>query len=195
MKKKILSEEMPPLTHKAAVPVDENEAIKVVSVPPHYGEHCWHLRISVVPPAKPLPIVHIKDAQTAFDFIYQYVIDENTDIRYDEHVWVLLLNNCNHVIGFAKVATGNATQSIFPISKFLQYALLTNASNIICVHNHPSGSVKPSNSDKRGYDDIVSSFNALAPSVNIHVLDSIIIAVDIEGVCHAYSIANDCKIV
>lgn len=52
-----------------------------------------------------------------------------------------------NVIGIFEVARGDISQCITPIKSILQRALLTNATSIILIHNHPSGDTTPSSHD------------------------------------------------
>jgi DNA repair protein RadC len=70
-------------------------------------------------------------------------------IDYKEFFWVLLLTNANQVIGVSEIAVGNTTGVSVNIKEIYQLALLANAPAIIVAHNHPSGKLTPSESDKK----------------------------------------------
>jgi DNA repair protein RadC len=55
-----------------------------------------------------------------------------------------------------------------------QAALLANASNVILAHNHPSGTLTPSEADER----ITKKLKAAGELLEIHVLDHLIIGDD-----------------
>ena len=68
-------------------------------------------------------------------------------IDHKEFFWVILLTNANQVIGVSEVSIGSTRGVVTNYKEILQLALLTNASAIIVAHNHPSGKLKPSDTD------------------------------------------------
>jgi len=60
---------------------------------------------------------------------------------------VILLDTKNVVIGICEVHRGGISSSLVEIQTVLKPALLSNATAIIIVHNHPSGNVEPSTED------------------------------------------------
>ena len=57
------------------------------------------------------------------------------------------MNNRNDIICFDMVASGTVNYNTVHIREVLKSAILTGASSIIIVHNHPSGQLKPSDAD------------------------------------------------
>ena len=68
-------------------------------------------------------------------------------IEYREYAKVLYLNQANEVIAYNTVSEGGLTETSVDVRLILQGALLTNATQIILAHNHPSGNLKPSSQD------------------------------------------------
>ena len=88
-----------------------------------------------------------------------------------EYFYCLYLNNKNELIERKLLFMGTVNRSIVHPREVFKYAYLTSASSIICMHNHPSGDVKPSR------DDIIFT-KALVETGRIQsipVLDHIII--------------------
>jgi len=96
------------------------------------------------------------------------------DLNLYESVNVLLLNNANRVLAFAKISTGTIDSCIVDIYKILQLALTGHANGIVLAHNHPSGNVKPSDADLR----ITRTLDEAASIMKIRLLDHIIISED-----------------
>lgn len=94
-----------------------------------------------------------------------------TQINYREHMYTLYLDNSNHILGYHLLSIGGITSTLVDIRVLLQGALLTNAVGLILFHNHPSGILKPSESDKRLTQKIINSSKLL----DIKVLDHLII--------------------
>ena len=95
--------------------------------------------------------------------------DDNT-IDYTETFKVLYLNQANHVLGYKIVSEGGITSTYSDIRTIMQGALLTNAVAMIIAHNHPSGSVTPSEKDIQ----ITSQINKAAKLLDLQLLDHII---------------------
>ena len=69
------------------------------------------------------------------------------DLDYSESFVVFLLNNSNRVLGARTIATGGITSVLVDVRILFSIALKGLATQIICVHNHPSGSLTPSDGD------------------------------------------------
>ncbi|WP_340075843.1 JAB domain-containing protein [Leptobacterium sp. I13] len=106
--------------------------------------------------------ISIKNSDDAYNLV---LADwNNNTIEFQEEVKVLLLNRANRVLGIYDLSKGGVSGTVVDIKIVLSVALKCHASNIILVHNHPSGNLKPSSNDisltKRlkkacGYVDIV----------------------------------------
>jgi len=86
----------------------------------------------------------------------------------------LLLDRSNKVLGWIKISEGNAFSSVFDIQYLCRCAILTNAQSVILCHNHPSGSLKPSESDFLGTKKAKDALKLL----DITLLDHVIITED-----------------
>lgn len=84
---------------------------------------------------------------------------------------VLLLNAQNRIIDIVEIEEGTVDQAKPIIREVFQKALEDSASFVICVHNHPSGSPKPSPEDREFTQALVAAGEALV----IKCLDHIII--------------------
>lgn len=112
---------------------------------------------------------YVCSAERAVEVLRKYIHKEQLDLR--ESFWVMLLSNSNHVLGLSEVATGT-TCGVQPNPKYIfQLALLTNATAIILAHNHPSGTLKISQSDITETRKI----QTIAKAMDMRVLDHIII--------------------
>jgi DNA repair protein RadC len=60
---------------------------------------------------------------------------------------IILLSTKNDVIGINLVSVGDLSSAIVHPREVMKSAILANASNIIAVHNHPSGDLTPSPED------------------------------------------------
>ena len=92
-------------------------------------------------------------------------------------------NRSNAVLGILSVSKGGISGTVTDIRLIFQGALKTNASGIIVCHNHPSGNVLPSDSDRKITEKIKEAGNLM----DIQLLDHLII-LPVEGY---YSFADE----
>jgi len=76
-----------------------------------------------------------------------YLADVPREYPYQETMWVILLDRKNHPIFRLLITKGTLTASLVSPREVFTPALLSGAAAVICGHNHPSGSVEPSNAD------------------------------------------------
>lgn len=88
-----------------------------------------------------------------------------------EEFWVLLLNRSNRVIDKVRISSGGIDQTTADVRTILREALLARATQIVLVHNHPSGNIHPSQEDKR----ITERIKGAGHLMNISVIDHVIV--------------------
>ena len=88
-----------------------------------------------------------------------------------EEFWILYLNNSNKVIQKNQLSKGGITGTLVDVRLVLKNALEVGATALILCHNHPSGTLKPSQADK----DITQKLKTAAQSLDIKVLDHLIV--------------------
>ena len=88
-----------------------------------------------------------------------------------EEFWVLLLNQAARVIDKVRISRGGIDQTTADVRAILREALLQRATQIALVHNHPSGSVQPSNEDRR----LTQLVQQGAQTMNIRLLDHVVV--------------------
>ncbi|MGJ5643513.1 RadC family protein [Formosa sp. S-31] len=88
-----------------------------------------------------------------------------------EEFWILYLNNSNAVIRKEQLSKGGITGTLVDVRLTLKMALEVGATALILIHNHPSGTLKPSTADKQ----ITQKLKTAALSLDIKVLDHVII--------------------
>ena len=113
---------------------------------------------------------------TTSKIIYDLIIKQwDLDIiEYQEEVKIILLNRSNIVLGIYEMSKGGITGSVVDIRIILGVALKCGASSIIMVHNHPSGKLVPSESDK----SITNRLKQACELIDINLLDHLIISLD-----------------
>jgi len=88
-----------------------------------------------------------------------------------EEFWILLLNQSNKVIKPVRISTGGIDGTYADVRTILREALLNRATGIILCHNHPSGNIEPSLSDKK----LTAAIQEGAKTMNITLSDHVII--------------------
>lgn len=88
-----------------------------------------------------------------------------------EHILRVDLNNAHETLGYETVCIGTDNMSMVGPKEVFRGALLTGASCIILVHNHPSGQIKPSSEDNL----IAEKLKCLGTELELPLLDMVII--------------------
>ena len=88
-----------------------------------------------------------------------------------EEFWIVYLNNSNKVIQQNQLSKGGITGTLVDVRLALKTALEVGATGIILAHNHPSGTLKPSEADKQ----LTHKLKIAAQSLDITVLDHLIV--------------------
>ena len=104
------------------------------------------MEIVYVPNSKKFTEQKITSSQSAH-LIFRELFNPNT-INFQEECIVLYLNNYNKVLGAQKLSKGGLTATVVDARIIFATALKSLATGIILAHNHPSGNLSPSNSDK-----------------------------------------------
>ena len=102
------------------------------------------------------------------------VLFENWDkdtIGIYESFKILLLNNSNKVKGIYQISQGGITGTLVDLRLLFAVALKSLSIALILAHNHPSGTLKRSEVDKRLTQKIV----AAAALLDIKILDHLIL--------------------
>lgn len=117
------------------------------------------------------PATKITSSKTSSEFIRQFYSD---DIEIYESMFILLLNNSNTTIGYAKISQGGIVGTVVDVRIIAKYAVESLATGLILAHNHPSGNLKPSEADKA----ITKKTKEALKLLDVNVLDHIILTKD-----------------
>ncbi|OGS36443.1 MAG: hypothetical protein A2293_06605 [Elusimicrobia bacterium RIFOXYB2_FULL_49_7] len=91
-----------------------------------------------------------------------------------EHFLTIHLDSRNQILGMETVSIGSLNYSIVHPRECFKASLLLNAASMILVHNHPSGSLEPSEEDVSLTKRMIQAGRLLG----IEVLDHVIISGD-----------------
>jgi DNA repair protein RadC len=111
-------------------------------------------------------LTKITSSKTIFE-IMQPIIGELPH----EEFWIVYLNNSNKVILKSQLSKGGITGTLVDVRLVFKTALEMGATGLILCHNHPSGTLIPSDADKQ----ITRKLKLAGDSLEIKVLDHLIV--------------------
>lgn len=120
----------------------------------------------------------IKTSDDLFRYMSPLVVDLDC-----EEFWAVYLSNRNKVLGRQRIAMGGLTETSVDPRIIFRGALECKAVKLMVVHNHPSGSLKPSSEDRRLTQRLAEAGNLL----QIKLLEHLIIALSANGKADYYS--------
>ncbi|MDC6387234.1 DNA repair protein RadC [Maribacter sp. PR1] len=113
-----------------------------------------------------LKIEKIGSSHDVFDVLHPII----GDLEHEEF-WILYLNNSNKILHKAQLSKGSITGTLVDVRLVMKQCLELGAVALILAHNHPSGTLKPSNADK----EITQKIKNASEALDIRVLDHLII--------------------
>jgi len=114
--------------------------------------------------------VFSKKTITVSNDAFEYFLPALGDLNHEEF-WVLLLDRGNKIQDSFRISQGGISGTVIDVRIILKPALEKQSSNIILCHNHPSGTLHPSQADRQ----ITTKIKDAAKLMDISVLDHIII--------------------
>lgn len=88
-----------------------------------------------------------------------------------EESWALMLNNRGKMLRKVKLSEGGRTATVVDVRILCKKAILAEASSVVLVHNHPSGSLRPSKDD----DNLTLAVKNALSMLDIRLLDHVIV--------------------
>ena len=107
----------------------------------------------------------VRNSQEVYNVMIPILLDQPV-----EQFWVLMLTRSSLLIQKRQVSIGGVAGTIVDPKVVFKTALEDRASNIVLVHNHPSGNLKPSQADIRLTNKMVEAGRLL----DIPVIDHLI---------------------
>ncbi len=109
----------------------------------------------------------ISNSKDIFEVLQPYLSDLST-----EEFWAVFLNHQNKILYKTCLFRGGIASSVADVRVIFKMALEHFSTRIIVAHNHPAGSLKPSQEDI----NITKKINEAGKLLEIELLDHIIIA-------------------
>jgi len=113
-------------------------------------------------------ITSSRDAESILRPLYE------SEMELRECSWAIILNRTNRVLGAHLISVGTVAYTVMDVRSMAQACLLANGTSIVISHNHPSGDLTPSESDRAATKRIKNSLEFL----NLSLLDHIILTYD-----------------
>lgn len=109
----------------------------------------------------------IRDPESLLEWLYREIGSSQ-----QERFLAVYLNTANHIIDYQVLFVGTINEAgVYPREVFKQ-ALLLNSTNLMLVHNHPSGNLRPSRNDI----NLTREFVQIGRLMNIRILDHLIVS-------------------
>jgi DNA repair protein RadC len=89
-----------------------------------------------------------------------------------EQFWILILNRANEVMDKVQVSSGGVSGTVADARLIFKPAIQKLASGIVLAHNHPSGNLKPSQSDI----DLTKKLREAGLLLDISIIDHLIVS-------------------
>ena len=106
---------------------------------------------------------------TASTDVWNYMRQSFSDLNHEEF-WVLLLNRANHILSKHLISKGGQAGTVADPKIIFKVALENNAANIVLMHNHPSGSLKPSDADIKLTKNMLEAGKLLTLYISDHII-------------------------
>lgn len=110
----------------------------------------------------------ISDSKDTYRFLLKVY---GRDIDIQEQIVILFLDQAINVLGYYKHTIGTPVASVIDVPMIMGVAVQTLARAMILSHNHPSGNVKPSESDR----DLTGDISKAAKILRLKLFDHIIV--------------------
>jgi DNA repair protein RadC len=88
----------------------------------------------------------------------------------DEEFYALFLDSGNRLIASEKLHTGTVNKAAVYPRKVAERALYHKAAGVIISHNHPGGTLKPSEDDKHSTEAVKKALNAIESELLDHII-------------------------
>ncbi|MCL2798280.1 MAG: hypothetical protein FWD58_09560 [Firmicutes bacterium] len=139
------------------------------------GEETARSLICIIPAARKAEMSRLKNQSVlnhtaaAAQYLQPYFMNRGT-----EHVYLASLNNSDRVISVDLITVGDTNFSTVEIKKIVETACRHKAAKVVIAHNHPAGTLQPSQDDT----DVTARLVIALMSINIVLSDHLIFAGD-----------------
>ena len=116
--------------------------------------------------------IKVQHPQDTYEIIRKIFYDRHDEVDLmKEHFWTISLNKALKILAIELVSIGCKDRSIADPGDVFRVPLYKSSSYVVLVHNHPSGSLKPSEADLELTNRLIKAGEIL----DIEVIDHIIV--------------------
>ncbi len=144
-----------------------NELVKI----PRISEATARMITAIIPAARRAEIsrlrnnVYLDTAKKAVEYVHPFFMNRNR-----EFVYLISLDIYDRVLCVNLIANGDVNFSSFDIKKVIECACRNSAAKVILAHNHPAGSLVPSEADV----DVTKKLGIALTAMGIMLVDHLI---------------------
>lgn len=120
---------------------------------------------------KEIEKIRLLNSDDIYSIMQRILLREHKIERNKEHFWIIGLNTMNKILFIELISVGTVNQTLISPMETFSIALQKQSVKIIMVHNHPSGSINPSDADKNLTDYMIQ----VGLFLNIPIEDHLII--------------------
>lgn len=114
---------------------------------------------------------HDEGTDDVYSIMQRVLLRDNQIDQEKKHLWMVGMNQAGYILYIELIALGSyKSVDVEPMNVF-RVAVMKNASRVILVHNHLSGSLTPSDADK----DITDRLIQVGRILNIDLIDHLIL--------------------
>ena len=116
--------------------------------------------------------IKLLNSDDVYSVMQNILLREEKIDQEKEHFWIIGMANNNKILYIELVSLGSVNATTVEPMNVYRVAVMKNATKVIMVHNHPTGELKPSESDK----DVTDRLIQVGHILNIQVIDHLIIS-------------------
>lgn len=117
-----------------------------------------------------MPVTYMRTSHEVYNIAKHIHETEGNDFQ--EFFYVLFLNRANKPTGYYVASKGGMTGTVADPRLIIKAAALAECCSIVLIHNHPSGTTKPSRAD----EELTKKIKEACRFFDIQVLDHVIYA-------------------
>ena len=115
--------------------------------------------------------IKLANSDDVYAIMQKILLRENNIDQEKEHLWIIGMSTSNKILFIELVSLGSVNATTVEPMNVFRVAVLKGAIKTILIHNHPSGELTPSATDK----DITDRLIQVGRIINIDVIDHLII--------------------
>jgi DNA repair protein RadC len=117
--------------------------------------------------------IKLINSDDVYSVMQEILLREEKIDQEKEHFWMIGLAASNRILYIELVSMGSVNATTVEPMNVYRVAVLKGAVNVIMLHNHPSGELKPSDTDK----DLTDRLIQVGRILNIKVIDHMVISI------------------